>query len=146
MSGSEAYRELGEAAWSWVLGQVRGADGPWLPEVVPEGEPPQAPAADRDSLYAGIAGLAPVLAEISRSRALSEPEQALATGIVARLTALVPVKVEPSLYDGLAGDAMALRLLAPGSEQIALQRLADLMTPAGWETTSDLRPGRPPRP
>ena len=113
------------------------------PTSVPDGEPPSAPAADRDSLYAGIAGLAPVLAEIGRSRALSEPEQALAAGIVARLTAMAAERVEPSLYDGLAGDAMALRLLAPGSERIALQRLAELMTPAGWETTSDLRPGRP---
>ena len=141
MSPSEAYRELGEAAWAWVLGQVRGADGPWLPDAVPEGEPLLTPAADRDSLYAGIAGLAPVLAEIRRSRALSEQEQALGSGIVARLTAMVPARVEPSLYDGLAGDATALRLLAPGGERVALQRLAELKTPAGWPTTSDLRPG-----
>ena len=59
MSPGEVYRELGEAAWTWVLGQVRGADGPWLPDVVPDGDPPTTPAADRDSLYAGIAGLAP---------------------------------------------------------------------------------------
>ena len=31
MLASGSYRELGEAAWSWVLGQVRGDDGPWLP-------------------------------------------------------------------------------------------------------------------
>ena len=42
---------------------------------------------------------------------------------------------EPSLYDGLAGDATALKLLAPGSELVALRRLVDLMTPAGWNTT-----------
>ena len=124
-----------------MLGQVRGADGPWLPDVVPDSEPPSEPAADRDSLYAGIVGLAPVLAEIGCSRALSDLEHALAAGIVARLTAMVPHRVEPSLYDGLAGDAMALRLLAPGSERLALQRLAELMTSEGWATTRDLRPG-----
>jgi hypothetical protein len=35
----------------------------------------------------------------------------------------------------------ALRLLAPGSERVALQRLADLMTPAGWNTTLRVDPG-----
>jgi len=144
VSGSEAYRDLGEAAWSWVLGQVRGADGPWLPAEVPSGETPQEPADDRDSLYAGIAGLAPVLAEIGLSRELSEPEQGLATGIVGRLTAVAAERVEASLYDGLAGDAMALRLLSPGSERVAVERLADLMTPAGWKTTLDFRPGSAP--
>src|SRR5262245_1315627 len=61
MTAAGVYRELGEDAWRWVLGQVRDDDGPWLPEVVgvSGGEP--APADDRDSLYAGIAGLAPVL-------------------------------------------------------------------------------------
>src|SRR5688572_7336732 len=106
------YSELGEAAWSWVLGQVRGDDGPWLPEVI-AGEPPAGPAADRDSLYAGIAGLAPVLAEIGRHRALTDVERSLGAGIVARLSAMAPVRGEPSLSDGLGGDAVALRLLAP---------------------------------
>src|SRR5262245_15702173 len=62
VSGASRYRELGEAGWAWVLGQVRHDDGPWLPEVV--GDDPPRPAEDRDSLYAGIAGLAPVLAEL----------------------------------------------------------------------------------
>ncbi len=75
---SEVYRELGEAAWAWVLGQVREEDGPWLPEVVPDDGRPVQPGGDRDSLYAGIGGLAPVLAEIGQYRALSDAEQALA--------------------------------------------------------------------
>jgi hypothetical protein len=45
------------------------------------------------------------------------------------------------LYDGLAGDVTALKLLAPGREPIALQRLADLMTTAGWKTTIQIDPG-----
>lgn len=135
MGSSNVYRELGEAAWSWVLSQVRGDDGPWLPETVPDDAPPTGPAEDRDSLYSGIAGLAPVLAEIGLQRALGDVEQALARGVVDRLSAQARVRTEPSLYDGLAGDATALRLLAPGTEQIALQRLADLTTPGGWNST-----------
>jgi hypothetical protein len=141
MTAADAYRELAEAAWSWVFSQVRDDDGPWLPEAVTADGQPGAPAGDRDSLYAGIGGLAPVLAEIARHRALSEGEQALATGIVARLRAQASIRTEPSLYDGLAGDATALKLLAPGSETIALARLAELMTPAGWNTTFQVDPG-----
>jgi hypothetical protein len=137
----EAYRELGEAAWAWVLSQVRGDEGPWLPKVVPGDEPSAGPGADRDSVYAGIGGLAPVLAEIGQYRALTDTEQALATGIVARLCAGVPDRTEPSLYEGLGGDVTALRLLAPGSEQAALARLAELMTPRGWPTTLQIVPG-----
>src|SRR5215469_2428083 len=137
----EVYRELGEAAWAWVLGQVRDEQGPWLPEVVAGDGPPAGPAADRDSVYAGIGGLAPVLAELGQYRALTGAEQALAGAIVARLRAGVPARTEPSLYDGLAGDATALKLLAPGKEQAALARLAELMTPAGWPTTMEPEPG-----
>jgi hypothetical protein len=99
------------------------------------------PGADRDSVYAGIGGLAPVLAEIAQYRPLTGAEQALAAGIVARLGAGVPARAEPSLYDGLAGDVMALRLLARGREQAALARLAELMTDRGWNTTLEVVPG-----
>jgi hypothetical protein len=137
----EGYRELGEAAWAWVFGQVRDDEGPWLPEVVAGDGPLTGPAADRDSVYAGIGGLAPVLAEIGQHRALTGAEQALADGIVARLRAVVPARTEPSLYDGLGGDVTALKLLAPGSEQSAMARLAELMTPQGWLTTLEIEPG-----
>ncbi len=141
MAAGEIYRELGEAAWSWVLGQVRDDGGPWLPDVVSDDGPLKGPADDRDSLYAGIAGLAPVLAEVGEYRALTDAERALAAGIVARLSVMAQGRVEPSLYDGLGGDVTALRLLAPGQEQIALRRLAELTTPAGWDTTLDVKPG-----
>jgi hypothetical protein len=62
---TDAYLELAEAAWSWIVRQVREDGGPWLPVTVPEASVQTAPAEDRDSLYAGIAGLAPVLAEIT---------------------------------------------------------------------------------
>ena len=139
MAEDEVYRELGEAGWAWVAGQVRGDDGPWLPAVSGEA-PPAGPGADRDSLYAGIAGLAPVLAEIGRCRALTGAEQALAAGIVARLSAMAVTRAEPSLYDGLAGDVTALKLLAPGRERVALARLAELMTADGWPSTLGIEP------
>jgi lantibiotic modifying enzyme len=138
---SDAYRDLGEAAWSWVLSHMREDDGPWLPSVVSEDWRQMAPPEDRDSLYAGIAGLAPALAEIEQYRALRDTEQDLKGRVVARLSAMASTRKEPSLYDGLAGDVTALRLLAPGTESVALQRLADLATPAGWNTTQGIDPG-----
>ncbi|WP_282088439.1 lanthionine synthetase LanC family protein [Streptomyces tendae] len=139
---SEVYRDVGEAAWSWVLDHVREAEGPWLVQTVVEGGAETvAPPQDRDSLYAGIAGLAPVLAEIAQYRELSAREAALAAGIVTRLSAQAGQRTEPSLYDGLAGDATALRLLAPGEEAVALRRLAALATGDGWKTTLDVEPG-----
>lgn len=141
MLRGETYRQLGEAAWSWVLDQVREDEGPWLPETVPgEGQKTE-PAKDRDSLYSGIAGLAPVLAEIAQYRELSDRERALTEGIVTRLSAEAEARIEPSLYDGLAGDAMALKLLAPGEESVALRRLDDLTTSDGWRTTVEFEPG-----
>jgi lantibiotic modifying enzyme len=131
---ADGYRELGEAAWSWVLDQLRGDDGPWLPEAVPDTGAPTTPPAYRDSLYDGIAGLAPVLAEVAAYRPLRDPELALVDAVVERLTAQAAVRTEASLYNGLAGDVTALRLLAPGRESVPMRRLAELATPAGWPT------------
>jgi len=140
MRDPEIYRELGEQAWSWTLAQVRDDDGPWLPETVTD-EPPARPADDRDSLYAGIAGLAPVLAEIASYRPLTGTERVLADGITERLARSAGERTEPSLYDGLAGFVTGLRLLAPGRERDATARLAGLATPDGWPTTIELEPG-----
>lgn len=129
------YRELAEDSWAWVLGQVRDDEGPWVPVSVSErGE--ATPDVERDCFYCGIAGLAPVLAEISQHRALTDAEHGLQNGVAERLYSLVSTRHEASLYDGLAGDVVALRLLAPGREQTAMQRLSDLMTPAGWVSES----------
>ena len=135
MASGEAYRELGEAAWSWVLRHIADDDGPWLPVEVDHNAPTTAPTSDRDCLYDGIAGLAPVLAEIAEHRELDAREQELASSIATRLLTQTGGRVEPSLYIGVAGDAVALRLLAPGSESVALHRLVELMTPMGWHST-----------
>ena len=110
----EEYRQVGEQAWSWVLEHVRDDEGPWLPGSVEAGWEWAGPPADRDSLYAGVAGLAPVLGEIAETRS------------------------EPSLYDGLAGDATALRMLSPPAAPLALQRLEELSGPDGWATTFEV--------
>jgi hypothetical protein len=79
-----------------------------------------------------------VLAEVGQHRALTDAERSLAEGIVARLSVMATVRTEPSLYDGLGGDVTALRLLAAGREHIALRRLVELKTLAGWDTTMDV--------
>ena len=94
------------------------------------------PAADRDSLYAGIAGLAPVLAEIAQSRRARRHRAGTSrTPSSPGSPRRRATRTEASLYDGLAGDATALAMLAPGTEAAPLQRVAALMTPAGWPTT-----------
>jgi hypothetical protein len=137
VGASEDYRELAEAAWTWVLDQVRGDDGPWLPVAVADDGPAPAPGTERDCLYDGIAGLAPVLAEIALYRELTTPELGLAEGIVARLAREAGGRRESSLYEGLAGHVAALRMLAPGSETSALARIAELQAPDGWPSTTD---------
>src|SRR3954469_6849415 len=131
MAATDAYRDVGEAAWFWALGHLRDHDGPWLPVAVTENWEQEGPADDRDSLYAGIAGLAPVLAEIALARPWSDVERALAPDSVDRLRAMASSRTEPSLYDGLAGDATALRILAPRSEPVALNRLPPPPDPLG---------------
>jgi hypothetical protein len=134
----EEYRQVGEQAWSWVLGHVRDDDGPWLPVSVEAGWESVGPPADRDSLYAGVAGLAPVLAEIAEARPWTDAEHRLRDGVVDRLCAMVGSRSEPSLYDGLAGDATALRMLSPNAASLALRRLEELSLPDGWVTTLEV--------
>ena len=140
MGDDAIYRELAEDAWRWVLAQVQEDDGPWLPDSVGDDATAAQPAEDRDSLYAGIAGLAPALAEIAQYRELTAEEHGLRDGVASRLSRMATTRTEPSLYDGLAGDATALRMLSPGAETVALQRLSDLATPDGWRTTITIRP------
>lgn len=135
VASSDDYRGLAESAWGWVRAHERDDDGPWFPWNIADDAPEPTPAEDRDCLYQGIAGLAPLLAEISLQRALSRDEVALRDRIVHRLERTAATRAESSLYDGLGGDVTALRMLAPGREVAALQRLAALGTPSGWETT-----------
>ena len=138
VASTEEYRQVGERAWSWVLDHVRDDGGPWLPESVEAGWESVGPPADRDSLYAGIAGLAPVLVEVAEARPWTDAEHRLRDGIVDRLSAMVATRLEPSLYDGLAGDATALWMLSPTATRHALRRLEELRVPDGWVTTLEV--------
>ena len=113
MASTGEYRQVGEQAWSWVLDHVREDEGPWLPGCVEAGWESAGPPADRDSLYAGIAGLAPGAGRDRQARPRTDAEHRLRDAVVARLSAMAATRSEPSLYDGLAGDATALRMLSP---------------------------------
>ena len=66
---TERYSSVAEAAWRWVLDQVRWDDGPWIPASVTVPETVNAPW-DRDGLHSGVGGLAYVLAEVRSLSAL----------------------------------------------------------------------------
>lgn len=132
---SEDYRGLAEAAWRWVLGQVREDDGPWIPSSVADdtpGEPPE----DRDGMHSGIGGLAHVLAEVRQTRPWTDEEGRLADAVSARLLSSVDTATDPNYFDGLVSTIGALVALdrpdsLPAVER-ALARLAELATPDGW--------------
>ncbi len=131
-------RSVGESAWSWVLGQLREQDGVWLPEWVRDGEAPAADP-DRDSLYCGVAGLAPVLREIEATRGLTNDEDGLSAAIVQRLDQVSRTATDASLYFGLAGHATAMQMLGADAGA-SLTRLLDLVDERGWPTPDDDQP------
>ena len=130
-------RAVAESGWSWVLDQVdHDHDGPWLPASVSRtGVMSAVDPVERDGVYSGLGGLALALREVQFTRQWTEREEALARDIVERLAHRAAARDEPSLYVGLAGDVTALRVLAPGRESVALQRLADVGGDSGWVST-----------
>jgi hypothetical protein len=124
------YADLGDAAWRWVLDQVRWDDGPWIPESVPhEGGPPDY----RDGMHSGIGGLAHVLAEVRESRAWTEEEAALADGIAQRIRAGLATTTTYSYFDGLVSDLGVLSALGVDGHAEAITRLSDLAADDGWD-------------
>ncbi|GEP35469.1 hypothetical protein NSZ01_32370 [Nocardioides szechwanensis] len=137
MTGAEPYAGVADAAWRWVLGQVRWDDGPWVPTSVPWRDD-TGPPADRDSLHSGVGGLAHALAEIRLARPWTAEESELAAGIGERLRARLATTTDATWFDGLAGDVGVFLALgtdgadgADGAEP-ALARLAELATADGW--------------
>jgi Lanthionine synthetase C-like protein len=124
-----AYWGTAEAAWRWVLDQVRHDDeGVWIPFPADGVLDPE----ERDGMYAGVAGLAHVLAEIRLVRPWTAEEQRLADLVADRLRASTGTAVDYSFASGLAGMIDALILLgAPGADA-AVARLTELSTPDGW--------------
>ena len=131
MTTPETYAELGDAAWRWVLDQVRwDDDGPWIPVSVPhDGTPPE----DRDGMHSGIGGLAHVLAEVRASRSWTDEEAALAEGIAARVRGGLATSTTYSYFDGLVSDIGVLTALEADGSDVAVARLAELATDDGWE-------------
>jgi hypothetical protein len=133
-----AYREVAEAGWGWVLAQVRGQDGPWIPAAASDepGEPPW----DRDGSHSGIGGLAHVLAEIRATRPWSAEEASLAEAIATRVGAQVATQTDVTFFDGLVSTIGVLTALeAPGADD-AVARLLELATPDGWPQTAIAAP------
>jgi hypothetical protein len=128
----EAYLDLAERSWRWVLDRVRWSDGPWLPLPM---EPDAEPTVDtnyRDGIHEGIGGLALALAEVRRSRAWTAEETELAGAIAERLVRQVSDLTDVSFFDGLSGTVGALTALdAPGVD-VAVRRMLDTATSDGW--------------
>lgn len=135
-----SYRRVAEAAWQWVLDQVRWDDGPWVP-TEPGSTAEVGPGWDRDGLHSGIAGLALVLAEIRLARSWSTEERVLAEGIADRLRRVVPGMTDCTFFDGLVAVLGALVSLEADGVRPAVTRLAELAEPDGWPQTVLGAPG-----
>jgi lantibiotic modifying enzyme len=134
MTSSERWRVVGEAGWAWALSHVRYDDEgyPSIPMTVDDDGQGEPDDLWPDGLHSGIAGLAPALAEVRLTRDWNDAERRLADGIVAALSTHAAEREEASYFGGLAGDAIALRLLEPGAEDVAIRRMLDVVTPDGW--------------
>ncbi|MEU4608753.1 lanthionine synthetase LanC family protein [Kribbella sp. NPDC023972] len=126
------YGELGEAAWSWVLQQVRWDDaGPWIPESAGGDKPEEY----RDGMHSGIGGLAHALSEIKLARPWTAEEAELAGAIADRIRTAVPAEVSITFFDGLVSSIGVLTALrVPGTGQ-ALDRITELSMDNGWHET-----------
>ncbi|GAA5117196.1 hypothetical protein GCM10023339_27460 [Alloalcanivorax gelatiniphagus] len=130
MTTPGAYADLADAAWRWVLDQVRWDDGPWIPETVPHvGGPPE----ERDGMHSGIGGLAHVLAEVRETRPWTDEESALAGAIEARIRGRLATSTAYSYFDGLVSDLGVLAALRADGTDVAVARLAELAGDDGWE-------------
>ena len=135
MTGTEQpYLAVAEAAWRWVLDQVRWDDGPWIPVSVTS-PPVTEPGWDRDGLHSGVGGVAHVLAEIRLARPWTPEEQTLAEGIAERVQAQVPTQTDCTYFDGLVSTVGVLIALKADGAQVAVARLAELAEPDGWPQT-----------
>src|SRR5690349_9887364 len=128
---AEHFRRTAEAGWGWVLDQVRGYDGPWIPESVGPTTPTEPPEY-RDGMHSGIAGLAHALAEIRLVRGWTDLEVALARAIADRLRRRIASERDCTFFDGLPSTIGALIALDEPGVDAAIARLAELADADGW--------------
>jgi lantibiotic modifying enzyme len=125
MSGDiTQYRDTAEAAWRWVLEQLRWDDGPALPDV-PDPR-------HHNGFQNGIGGLAYVLAEIRLCRDWTVEERHLAEATTEQLTSTIPTETDYNFFDGLVSTIGVLTALDMPGADAAVHRLAALATPTGW--------------
>lgn len=129
---STHHREVAEAAWRWVLSQLRWDDGPQLADC-PE---PQY----RNGFHSGIGGLAYVLAEIRLSREWTAEEKRLAEAITERVTSGTATETDYTFFDGLVSTIGVLTVLGAAGVADAVHRLHTLATPTGWPQTHYVPP------
>ncbi|WP_211318795.1 lanthionine synthetase LanC family protein [Nocardioides silvaticus] len=136
MTSAAAYVQRAEAAWSWVLRQVRwDSEGPWIPEsVVLDGPRATEPPELRTGLHSGIGGLALVLAEIRLGRDWTGEEAELAAGIASQVRARTATETEVSYFDGLVSALTVLLALGEPGADAVVARLLELATGDGWAT------------
>jgi hypothetical protein len=133
MATSDRYRQIAEAAWRWVLDQVRYDEGgPWIPLTPAATEPEW----DRDGMHSGIGGLAHALAVISATRTWTDQESALAAAIGERLRAVTPAATDVTYFDGLVSHLQSLELLGEPGADACVDRLLEL-APDGWPDGND---------
>lgn len=124
----ETYWGTAEAAWRWVLDQVRYDDSVWIPQSA-GGELDHE---ERDGMYAGIGGLAHVLAEIRLCREWTAEEQRLADAIAEQIRAGIATATDYMFFGGLASAIGVLTVLDEAGSDTAVARLIELSTPDGW--------------
>ncbi len=134
---SVRHLETAEAAWRWVLDQVRYDEGgPWIPVTPSDTEP----AWDRDGMHSGVGGLAHALAEVAATRPWTPEEATLAGAIGERLRAVTPTATDVTFFDGLVGHLQALVLLGEPGVEGCVDRLLEL-APDGWPDMNDVTLG-----
>lgn len=131
---------VAEAAWRWVLDQVRWQDGPWIPASGTVPAVTEAPW-DRDGMHSGVGGLAHVLAEIRLSRPWTTEEHSLADAIADRIRDAMPAQYDCTLFDGLVSSIGVLTALGAVGTETAIARLGALAEADGWPQSA-LQPPR----
>jgi len=129
----DRYREVAEAAWRWVLDQVRYDDlGPWIPLTPAD----SGPAWDRDGMHSGIGGLVHALIAVSATRGWTDEESELAAAVADRLRAVTPSATDVTWFDGLVSHLGCLALLGEPGLDACVERLLAL-APDSWPDRND---------